>query len=116
MSSESSARPALQTIARLMEDGTVRTTREANAFFKAVNAAGSTLFFDVLAPDDGWDADAHRAWAAETDVAHVPYDSLPDGPDDFHVPDSAVEALLPLFKGLFAEAPIRGMERAEERE
>lgn len=109
-------RATAQTIARLMEDGTVRTTREANAFFKAVNAAGSTIFFDVLAPDDQWDADAHRAWVGEAAAAHVQYESLPDGPDDCHVPESAVEALLPLFKELFAEAPIRGKEQAQEEE
>lgn len=106
-------RATARTIARLMEDGTVRTTREANAFFKAVNAAGSTLFFDVMAPDEPWDADAHRAWIAEAGVAHVQYESLPDGPDDFQVPDAAVDALLRLFKNLFTEAPIRGKEQVE---
>jgi hypothetical protein len=107
-------RATAQAIARLMEDGTVRTTRDANAFFKAVNAAGSTLFFDVMAPDEPWDADAHRAWVGETAAAHVQYESLPDGPDDWHVPGSAVEALLPLFKDLFVEAPVRGKESVKD--
>lgn len=106
-------RATAQAIARLMDDGTVRTTRDANAFFKAVNAAGSTLFFDVMAPDEPWDADAHRAWVGDVATAHVHYESLPDGPDDWHVPDSAVEALLPLFKDLFTEAPVRGKEQVE---
>ncbi|MEU8347789.1 DUF6339 family protein [Spirillospora sp. NPDC048832] len=109
-------RATAQTMARLMSDGTIRTTREANAFFKAVNAAGSTLFFDVMAPDEPWDADAHRAWVADAGTAHVQYESLPDGPDDWHVPDSAVDALTPLFRDLFVEAPIRGREQTEIEE
>lgn len=109
-------RTTAQSIVRLMEDGTIRTTREANALFKAVNAAGSTLFFDVMAPDEPWDADAHRAWVAEAGAAHVQYESLPDGPDDCRVPDAAIDALLPLFKSLFTEAPIRGKEQVEAEE
>lgn len=103
-------RATAQAIIALLERGTVETTREANALAKAVNTAGSTLFFDVLAADDTWDADAHRAWVGDVAAAHVPYDSLPYGPDDGRVPQSAIDALVPLFEKLYAEAPVRGKE------
>lgn len=108
-------RGTAQAMVRLLERETVRTTREANALSQAVNAAGSTLFFDVIVPDTPRDADAHRAWLEEAANAFVQYDSLPEGPDDGHAPDSAIDGLLPLFEKLFAEAPVRGKEQAEQR-
>jgi hypothetical protein len=109
-------RTTAQAMVRLLEQETVRTTREANALAAAINAAGSTLFFDVVAPDTPWDTDAHRDWLEDVSTAFVQYDSLPEGPDDGHVPDSAVEALVPLFEKLFAEAPVRGKSTVEGQE
>lgn len=103
-------RGTAQALVRLLERETVRTTREANALSQAVNAAGSTLFFDVIAPDPPRDADAHRGWLEEAATAFVQYESLPDGPDDGHVPRFVIDGLVPLFEKLYVEAPVRGKE------
>ena len=105
-------RTTAQILARLLDRGQVRTGREVNALAQAVNAAGSTLFFDLLAPDGPRDNDAYRAWQDEIGITFVQYDFLPDGPDDGRVTEAAVDALLPLFEKLFAEAPVRGREKA----
>jgi hypothetical protein len=107
-------RATAQAMIRLLETGRVRTTREANALSQAINAAGSTLLFDVIAPDGPRDADAHRAWIDEATTAFVQYDSLPDGPDDGDVPAAVVDRLLPLFDRFFSEAPVRGRKEDEE--
>jgi hypothetical protein len=109
-------RPSAQAIVRMLEQGDVGTGREINALAKAVNSAGSTLFFEVLAPDEPQDVDAYRDWIGEARADFMPYDSLPDGPDDGSVPDSAVEALFLLFAKLFAEAPVRGKSTIEGQE
>jgi hypothetical protein len=109
-------RPSAQAIVRLLERGVVDTGRDVNALAKAVNSAGSTLFFEVLAPDEPQDVDAYRDWIGEAGADFIPYDSLPDGPDDGSVPDSAVEAVVPLFTKLFAEAPVRGESTVEGQE
>lgn len=101
---------------RLLESGTVPATREANALAKAVNAAGSTLFFDALAQDPPRDADSHRAWLDEAVAAFVQYESLPDGPDDGTVPRQVIDRLQPLFEKLFSEAPVRGRKQPEGNE
>ncbi|MFD0851222.1 DUF6339 family protein, partial [Actinomadura adrarensis] len=86
-------RPVAQTILKLLADGTVRTGRDVNALAQAVNAAGTTLFFEAIAPDADPDPDAYLAWIDELETALVPLDALPDGPDDGRAPLGAVNAL-----------------------
>lgn len=97
-----------QALIKLFSQGSARTTREVNALSQAVNAAGSTLVYEVLAPDVSPDADAYLDWLDETGTAFLPYGSLPKGPNDGRVPKAAVDALLPLFAELSADAPVRG--------
>ncbi|MFR9724531.1 DUF6339 family protein [Streptomyces sp. MS19] len=109
-------RPTACAIARLVSEGTTGQGREVNALLKAVNAAGSTLLYEVLAPDPGPDAEALRHWSAEAESAPpVPRETLPEGPDDGAVPQVSVETLVKQFVGLFADAPVRGREDAGHR-
>jgi hypothetical protein len=105
-------RPTAQAIVRLVERlmiaGTPSLGDHVNALSKAVNAAGSTLVYDLLAPDDPIDDDALRDWIAESaDMPPVPWDRLPVGPDDGSVSRDAVDSLLPLFEQLLHDAPRR---------
>jgi hypothetical protein len=110
-------RPTARAVTRLLENGTVRTGREVNALATAVNSAASTLMYEVLAPDEGSDVDAHRYWIDDADFAPPPPGgSLPNGPDDGEVPREAVETMVNQFERLFAEAPVRGRERAHTAE
>ena len=103
-------RPTAQAMLRLLADGTVSTGREVNALAQAVNAAGTTLFFEAIAPDAEPDPDAYLAWIDELDTALVPLDGMPEGPDDGRTPFGVVDILVPIFERLFAEAPVRGKE------
>lgn len=100
-------RPTAQAIVRMLGTG-----REVNALVKAVNAAGSTLMFDALAPDATSDVDAYRSWIDEAGAATIPYERLPDGPEDGSVDQRVVDALMPLFGQLFSSSPIRGRSMA----
>ncbi|MGW1886545.1 DUF6339 family protein [Streptomyces sp. NPDC001970] len=105
-------RPTARAITRLLEEGIVRTGRDVNALATVVNTAGGTLMYDVLAPDEGSDADAFRYWVNEGDMAPpVHGDSLPDGPGDGAVPRGSVDTMVRQFEKLFAEAPVRGKEQ-----
>lgn len=98
----------LHIVDRLVTDQVSNGSDQVNALSKAVNAAGSTLIFDVLAPDEPVDNDALRDWIA--DSAHmpaVPWDRLPDGPSDGTVNRQTVDSLVPLFEKLLAESPLR---------
>lgn len=106
-------RPVAQAMLRLLSDGTVRTGRDVNALAQAVNTAGTTLFFEAIAPDAPPDPDAYLAWIQELDSVLIPLDRLPDGPDDGRTPAAAVNALVPLFERLFAEAPVRGKDKGK---
>jgi hypothetical protein len=98
----------LRIVERLIDDGVSNGADQINALSKAVNTAGSTLIFDVLAPDEPTDHDALRDWIADsTHMPEVPWDRLPDGPDDGAVDGHTVDTLLPLFEKLLAEAPVR---------
>lgn len=102
------AQAILRVLERLIDADTPRLGDHVNALSSAVNAAGSTLVYDVLAPDPGSDIDALQDWIADTEYsAPVPWERLPEGPDDGAVSQQAVNALLPLFEKLLAEAPIR---------
>jgi hypothetical protein len=108
----------VRVLERLSEDKASRISDKVNALSAAVNAAGSTLVYDVLAPDQPTDEDARREWIAESEnAAPAPFDRLPEGPDDGAVKPQAVETLVSLFAELLQEAPVRRRKRkAEESE
>ncbi|WP_234356581.1 DUF6339 family protein [Streptomyces sp. NRRL F-2295] len=93
---------------RLIADGIPRPGDHVNALSSAVNTAGSTLVYDVLAPDPGGEGEAVLDWIAEAqDAPAVPFERLPDGPDDGRVSAQSVDTLVALFGKLLAEAPRR---------
>ncbi|MFF1710729.1 DUF6339 family protein [Streptomyces sp. NPDC058268] len=108
-------RPTAQAMVRLIERGTVSTGRDVNALARAVNTSAATLMYDVIAPDAERDAGPLREWieAAESAGA-VSRRQLPEGPNEEQAPDSSVEALADYFAQLFADAPVRGKETADE--
>lgn len=98
----------LRIVERLINEKAANVGDQVNALSKAVNTAGSTLIFDVLAPETPADDDALRDWIADsTHMPEVPWDRLPDGPDDGAIDRRSVDALLPLFDKLYSEAPVR---------
>jgi hypothetical protein len=109
-------RPTAQAMLRMLAAGTIRTGRDVNALAHAVNATGTTLAFEAIAPDAPPDPDAYRDWIEGIGSALVPMETLPDGPDDGRAPIAAVNALVPLFQKLFAEAPVRGKDRGSPKE
>lgn len=105
-------RPTALAMVRVLKELAVRGVSglgdRANALCSAVNAAGSTLMYDVLAPDQPPDQDALHSWIAEADSAPaVPLNQLPEGPDDGATQRASVETLLRLFERFQAEAPLR---------
>jgi hypothetical protein len=105
-------RPTALAIARVVEEmmtaGVSRLSDRINALSTAVNAAGSTLLYDVIAPDRIADIGEIYEWIDETaTMAPVPWDRLPHGPDDGGVRPEAVETLVPLFRDLLAGASLR---------
>lgn len=101
-------RPTAQALVRVLGRG-IATGREIEGLMTAINAAGATLVYDVLAPDEPRDPEGLRRWIAEAETApSVPRHSLPDGPDDEPVPEQSVVALTDFFTDLFESAPVRG--------
>ncbi|MFD5145591.1 DUF6339 family protein [Streptomyces sp. NPDC058401] len=105
-------RPTAQAIVKILgrrlAAGERRMGDRVNALSAAVNAAGSTLVYEVLAPDGGPEIDALRDWIDESEhAAAVPWERLPEGPDDGTVRQASVDALVPIFDRLLAEAPLR---------
>jgi hypothetical protein len=105
-------RPTAHAIVRLLqqlqEDSATKVGDRANALSSAVNAAGSTLMYDLFAPDDPVDHDAVHDWIADAEgMSPVQWDRLPDGPDDGGVNESSIDALVPLFTQLLQQAPLR---------
>lgn len=105
-------RPTAQAILKVLEQrlaaGVRRLGDQVNALSAAVNAAGSTLVYEVLAPDGGPEVDALRDWIDESEhAAAVPWERLPEGPEDGTVRQASVDALVPIFDRLLAEAPVR---------
>jgi hypothetical protein len=102
-------RPTAQAMVRLLKSGLVTTGREIDGLSVAINAAGATLVYDVLAPDEPRDPDRLRDWIAAAESA-PPVDrrDLPDGPDEDPVPEESVAALTAYFGELFETAPVRG--------
>lgn len=104
-------RPTAQAVVRLLDRGTVRTGREANALAAAVNAAGATLMYDVVAPDVDRDGEPLWDWIAEAETAGpVLRNVLPEGPREPPAPERSVTTLVDRFAELFADAPVRGRE------
>lgn len=75
------AQAILRVLDRLLGAGTPRPGDQINALSSAINAAGSTLLYDVLAPDTPPDQDALHDWIADAENSPaVPWERLPDGP------------------------------------
>ncbi|WP_433697732.1 DUF6339 family protein [Nocardiopsis sp. CA-288880] len=98
-------RPTAQALLRLVKDGTAGAGREANALAKAVNAVASTLSLETLAPDAEPDTDAYRFWVGGREDSLIPFDSLPDGPDDGRAPLDSVNRLEGVFRTIYTEVP-----------
>lgn len=108
-------RPSAQALVRLQNRSVIRTGREMNAAAQAANAAGATLVYEALAPDELQDAEALQEWVLDAgDGPVVQYDTLPQGPNDGNVPHRAAEALTDLFEELFADAPVRGRSHTDK--
>lgn len=105
-------RPAAQALLRLLIREVVRTGRDINAAASVANAAGATLVYEALAPDELQDADALHEWVqAAGNGPSVQYDRLPQGPNDGSVPQGSSEILMARFESLFEDAPVRGRTR-----
>lgn len=102
-------RPTAQALVRLLQSGQVTGGREVNGLSVAINAAGATLIYDILAPDTPRDPAPLRDWIAEAESAPpVERYELPHGPDEDPVPEESVVALAGYFAELFETAPVRG--------
>ncbi|MFF0551343.1 DUF6339 family protein [Streptomyces sp. NPDC004311] len=92
----------------LADTGVTRLGDRVNALCTAVNAAGSTLMYDVIAPHDASDHIALRQWIEDADSAPaVPWDRLPDGPEDGAARRSSFDRLTAMFERFGADAPLR---------
>ncbi|MFJ3661178.1 DUF6339 family protein [Streptomyces sp. NPDC090119] len=102
-------RPTAQAMVRLLKNGRVTNGREINGLSTAINAAGATLVYDVLAPDEPRDPAPLRDWiAGAASAPPVARRGLPQGPDEAPVPEESVAALTEYFAELFESAPVRG--------
>ncbi|MFJ9029305.1 DUF6339 family protein [Streptomyces sp. NPDC102274] len=108
-------RPTAQALMRLVEQGLASTGREVNGLAVVVNAAASTLFYDLLAEDDDGYGDALDEWLAGAETAPpVSRRFLPEGPADGPVPEKAVDVLVERFHELFRDALVRGRDTLQE--
>ncbi|SFQ16082.1 DUF6339 family protein [Amycolatopsis rubida] len=112
-------RPTAVAIVRLLErmrdEQTPRLGDHLHALSAAINIAGSTLVFEALAPDSGPDPEGTEAWISSAEsAAQVPWDRLPDGPDDGYVAEASIQALLPLFQRLQKDANVRVRKKKED--
>ncbi|TDU83161.1 hypothetical protein EV138_5621 [Kribbella voronezhensis] len=102
----------IRVLERLIADESPRLGDRVNALSSAVNTAGSTLIYDVLAPDVLVDSAALQDWISDSmSMPPVPWARLPFGPEDGEVPNEAVEALLPLFERLLGDSQVRARPR-----
>ncbi|MFJ4831510.1 DUF6339 family protein [Streptomyces sp. NPDC088747] len=110
-------RPSAQALVELLDKGIVRTGRDVNGLVKAAGAAGSTLVYEVIAPDEPRDYEALQQWieSVESDPVWNP-NTLPQGPVDGSVPFRSVQQLTNWFEKLFETAPIRGSETEDTAE
>ncbi|MEU1860791.1 DUF6339 family protein [Streptomyces gardneri] len=107
------AQAMLRVIRSLLDSGVPRPGDHVNAFSSAVNTAGSTLMYDVLAPDTEPDLDGLHDWIEAGEAEVVDWERLPEGPPEGRVKGASVEALLPLFEKLRSEAPVRQRNSSE---
>ncbi|WP_406513215.1 DUF6339 family protein [Streptomyces sp. NBC_00161] len=107
---------ALVAVLKGMADaGATRLGDRVNALCTAVNTAGSTLMYDVIAPDEAPDQDALAEWIDEAESAPaVPWNRLPRGPEDGAARRSSCEILSRMFERFAAEAPLRDRARSGE--
>lgn len=106
------AHAILRIVEKLIAGGTPNIGDQVNALSSAVNAAGSTLLYDVLAPDTSLDDEAVSRWIDDAQyMAPVLWEILPDGPYDGRVAPSSVDSLIPLFEELLDSAPKRKRSR-----
>ncbi|MDI9952870.1 DUF6339 family protein [Rhodococcus sp. IEGM 1305] len=111
------AQAILRIVNRLLSENTSHVGDYVNTLSSAVNTAGSTLVYDVLAPDAFVDDDALQVWIdAVENMPPVLWGILPEGPDDGYTNAQSVSTLVSLFEGLMADAPRRKRSRhvAEE--
>ncbi|MFE5326402.1 DUF6339 family protein [Embleya sp. NPDC056575] len=100
-------RPTALAVLRVMESpttaGAARPGNRLNALCKAIDAAGSTLMYEIIGPDELPDDAALLAWIGEADSAPpVASDRLPDGPGDGTAPTASVDTLTHLFEDIDA--------------
>lgn len=100
-------RPTVLAVLRVMENlaegGAPRLGDQLNALCKAIGIAGSTLMYEIIGPDELPDDAELLAWIGEADSAPpVPWDRLPDGPDDGTAPTASIDALAHLFEDINA--------------
>ncbi|MER5482756.1 DUF6339 family protein [Streptomyces sp. NPDC002812] len=109
-------RPAAQALIRLAEKGVVRTGRDINGLVKAARLAGSTVIYEVIAPDAPTDRDhdALRAWIQSKTDTYWELEKLAPGPLDGRVDEASVQRLAQWFEELFRTAPVRGKELDDE--
>ncbi|MFG2818296.1 DUF6339 family protein [Kitasatospora sp. NPDC048365] len=105
-------KPTALAMVRILEglaaSGASRLGDRVNALCTAVNSVGSTVMYDVVAPDEMPDQDAVTRWVDEAETAPaVPLDRLPDGPGDGTARRSSVDRLTRMFQELCAAAPLR---------
>jgi hypothetical protein len=110
-------KPTALALVRVLEDllreGATRLGDRVNALCTAVNVAGSTLMYEVIAPDDVPDHFALSDWIEEVESASaVPWDRLPEGPADGTARRSSCEVLTRMFERFAAEAPLRDRARS----
>ncbi|MEU1028587.1 DUF6339 family protein [Streptomyces mirabilis] len=97
----------------LADEGATRLGDRVNALCTAVNTAGSTLMYEVIAPDEAPDHHALTDWIDDAESAPaVPWDRLPGGPDDGTARRSSCEVLSRMFERFAAEAPLRDRARS----
>jgi hypothetical protein len=110
-------KPTALALVRVLEgmadEGATRLGDRVNALCTAVNTAGSTLMYEVIAPDDAPDHYALAHWIDDAESAPaVPWDRLPGGPDDGTARRSSCEVLSRMFERFAAEAPLRDRARS----
>jgi len=111
------AQAVLRVLRNLIAEDTPRLGDQVNALSSAINAAGSTLVYDVLAPDAPIDDEATIEWITDSQImAPVLWEILPDGPSDGRVPETSIETLASMFGQMLADAPKRKRSRHSSNE
>ncbi|MFE4250103.1 DUF6339 family protein [Streptomyces sp. NPDC056910] len=105
----------VRVLKRLADAGATRLGDRVNALCTAVNTAGSTLMYDVIAPDEAPDHAALAEWIDDGESAPtVPWNRLPQGPQDGTARRSSCEILARMFERFATEAPLRDRARPGE--